>query len=106
MSIWVPAHFQVLPLVLAAYQDVGRVTEAITLFEQVPAPGNRPGPDHPDTLISRDSLAAAYRDAGRVTEAIRLHEQVLAARSPAVSCAASYDRAGARHMGPDVTLPW
>ena len=28
------------------------------------------GPDHPDTLQSRNNLAAAYRDAGRIAEAI------------------------------------
>ncbi len=37
------------------------------------------GPDHPDTLASRDNLANAYRDAGRLDEAISLHEQTLAA---------------------------
>jgi tetratricopeptide repeat protein len=38
------------------------------------------GPDHPDTLTSRNNLAAAYRAAGRYAEAIRLHEQTLADR--------------------------
>ena len=38
------------------------------------------GPDHPDTLLSRNNLAVAYRDAGRTDEAISLHEQNLAAR--------------------------
>jgi RNA polymerase sigma factor (sigma-70 family) len=38
------------------------------------------GPDHPDTLNSRNSLAAAYLAAGRVAEAIPLFEQTLAAR--------------------------
>jgi hypothetical protein len=38
------------------------------------------GPDHPDTLASRNNLANAYRDAGRTGEAISLHEQALAAR--------------------------
>ncbi|MFI5067845.1 MAG: tetratricopeptide repeat protein, partial [Streptosporangiales bacterium] len=37
------------------------------------------GPDHPDTLASRDNLAAAYRAAGRAAEAIPLHQQTLAA---------------------------
>jgi tetratricopeptide (TPR) repeat protein len=37
------------------------------------------GPDHPDTLASRNTLAVAYRDVGWVAGAIRLHEQVLAA---------------------------
>ena len=38
------------------------------------------GPDHPDTLQSRNNLATAYRAAGRLDEAISLHEQTLAAR--------------------------
>ena len=38
------------------------------------------GPDHPDTLNSRNSLAAAYLAAGRVADAIPLFEQTLAAR--------------------------
>ena len=38
------------------------------------------GPDHPDTLNSRNSLAAAYLAAGRVSEAIPLFEQILAVR--------------------------
>ncbi len=38
------------------------------------------GPDHPDTLNSRNSLAAAYLAAGRVAEAIPLFEQILSVR--------------------------
>ena len=38
------------------------------------------GPDHPDTLNSRNSLAAAYLAAGRVADAIPLFEQTLAGR--------------------------
>jgi RNA polymerase sigma factor (sigma-70 family) len=38
------------------------------------------GPDHPDTLNSRNSIAAAYLAAGRVAEAIPLFEQMLAVR--------------------------
>ena len=38
------------------------------------------GPDHPDTLNSRNSLAAAYLAAGRVADAIPLFEQALAVR--------------------------
>jgi RNA polymerase sigma factor (sigma-70 family) len=38
------------------------------------------GPDHPDTLNSRNSLAAAYLAAGRVDDAISLFEQILAVR--------------------------
>jgi RNA polymerase sigma factor (sigma-70 family) len=36
------------------------------------------GPDHPDTLNARNSLAAAYLAAGRVDDAIPLFEQALA----------------------------
>jgi hypothetical protein len=38
------------------------------------------GPDHPDTLQSRNNLAVDYQDAGRTDEAITLLEQVLADR--------------------------
>ena len=38
------------------------------------------GPDHPDTLGSRNNLAAAYQAAGRADKAIPLFEQTLAAR--------------------------
>ncbi|WP_083899805.1 tetratricopeptide repeat protein [Nocardia abscessus] len=38
------------------------------------------GPDHPDTLVSRNNLANAYGSAGRLAEAITLHEQNLADR--------------------------
>ena len=37
------------------------------------------GPDHPDTLASRNNLAAAYQAAGRAAVAILLFEQALAA---------------------------
>ncbi len=35
------------------------------------------GPDHPDTLTSRNNLAGAYRSAGRLDQAITLYEQTL-----------------------------
>jgi len=38
------------------------------------------GPDHPDTLNARNSLAAAHQAAGRPAEAIPLFEQTLAVR--------------------------
>jgi hypothetical protein len=38
------------------------------------------GPDHPQTLTSRNNLAGAYQWAGRLLEAIALYEQVLADR--------------------------
>ena len=54
--------------------------QAIVIGERLVAASERVlGPDHPDTLTSRDNLAADYHDAGRFDEAISLHEQVLAA---------------------------
>jgi tetratricopeptide (TPR) repeat protein len=48
-----------------AYQEAGRVAEAIALFEQTLAAFAAVlGPDHPKTLISRANLASAYREAG------------------------------------------
>ncbi len=38
------------------------------------------GPDHPDTLTSRDNLATAYLYAGRLDEAIELQRQTIADR--------------------------
>jgi tetratricopeptide (TPR) repeat protein len=35
------------------------------------------GPDHPDTLTSRNNLAATYQDAGRTKDAIKLHQATL-----------------------------
>jgi tetratricopeptide (TPR) repeat protein/tRNA A-37 threonylcarbamoyl transferase component Bud32 len=35
------------------------------------------GPDHPDTLVTRNNLAYAYRAAGKTAAAIRLHEETL-----------------------------
>ena len=61
-----------------AYQDAGRIDEAIALHEQNLEDRTRIlGPHHPDTLITRNNLAGAYRDAGRIDEAIALHEQTL-----------------------------
>jgi tetratricopeptide (TPR) repeat protein len=55
--------------------------QAIAIGERLVADQERVlGPDHPDTLGSRNNLALAYRAAGRFDEAISLHEQALAAR--------------------------
>ena len=60
-----------------AYHAVGRLSEAIALYEQVLADSiSVLGGDHPDTLTSRNNLAGAYESAGRLTEAIALYEQV------------------------------
>jgi hypothetical protein len=46
--------------------ETGYVAKAIPLFEQTLAALERVlGPDHPDTMRSRNNLALAYRDAGR-----------------------------------------
>ena len=53
--------------------------QAILIGERLLADQERVlGPDHPDTLTSRNNLAIAYQDAGRTGEAITLHEQNLA----------------------------
>jgi hypothetical protein len=49
-----------------AYQDAGRLGEAIPLYKTTLTDRERIlGGTHPDTLMSRDNLAAAYRAAGR-----------------------------------------
>ncbi len=56
-------------------------TQAIDVGEPLTADLERMlGPNHPDTLNSRNSLAAAYQAAGRPTEAIPLFEQTLVGR--------------------------
>ena len=62
----------------SAYQDAGRLHEAITLYEKTLEDRTHVlGPRHPDTLLSRNNLATAYREAGRLDEAIPLHGQTL-----------------------------
>ena len=64
-----------------AYQDAGRLEEAIPLFERTLADREQIlGETHPDTLTARSNLAAAYHDAGRLAEAIPLFERALADR--------------------------
>ena len=62
--------------------DLGdSAAQAIAVGEPLLADHERVlGPDHPDTLASRNDLAEAYRDAGRAAEAIPLHERTLADR--------------------------
>jgi len=61
-----------------AYQETGRLDDAIILYEQTLEVSTRVlGPHHPHTLASRNNLASAYRDAGRLDESITLHEQNL-----------------------------
>ena len=55
----------------AAYQDAGKLPEAIALFERVrDARIAKLGPDHPDTLTTLNNLALAYQAAGKLAEAI------------------------------------
>ena len=55
--------------------------QAIVLGEPLIADLERMlGPDHPDTMNARNSLAAAYHAAGRTAEAIPLVQQILADR--------------------------
>ena len=54
--------------------------QAIAIGEELTADLERVlGPDHPDTLSSRNNLAEAYRGEARAAEAIPLYEQNLAA---------------------------
>ena len=65
-----------------AYQDAGRLDEAIALYEQTLEDRTRIlGPHHPHTLTSRNNLANAYQNAGRLDEAIALYEQNLEDRT-------------------------
>jgi len=63
----------------SAYQAVGRLREALTLFEQTLADRVRIlGPGHPATLVSRGNLASAYQAVGRLAEAVPLLERSVA----------------------------
>ena len=61
-------------------RDLGLPYEALTLGLAVDALEGLLGPDHPDTLTSRNNLASAYESVGRLEEAITLYEQVLSDR--------------------------
>lgn len=65
-----------------AYQEAGRLSDAIPLYEQNLADRARVlGPDHPETLTSRNNLASAYADAGRLQDAVTLYQQNLTDRT-------------------------
>ena len=71
----------------AAYEDAGRLAEAIQLFEQTLAGRERLlGPGDPETMRSRNDLARAYRDAGRVADAVPLVEQTLRGPGAPIRC--------------------
>ena len=60
-----------------AYQQTGKLPEAIALYERVrDAQIVKLGPDHPDTLYTLSSLGKAYHAAGKIREAIALLERV------------------------------
>jgi tetratricopeptide (TPR) repeat protein len=56
-------------------------TAALKLLEETLALQKaKPGPDHPDTLMTMDNLAQCYADLGRHAEALKLREETLALR--------------------------
>ncbi|NQW18891.1 MAG: tetratricopeptide repeat protein [Chloroflexi bacterium] len=56
----------------------GRFQDASELHEKTLEVRERVlGPEHPDTLSSRNNLANAYQSAGRVAEAIEAHERTM-----------------------------
>ena len=60
-----------------AYQNAGKLTQAIELFEQVrDAEAKTSGANDHNTLITLANLAGAYRQAGKLTQATELYEQV------------------------------
>ena len=61
--------------------DLGMPQLALTLTDSVTRAGDTLGPDHPDTLTTRNNLAYTYQDAGRLEEAITLYEQNLEDRT-------------------------
>ncbi|WP_432560669.1 tetratricopeptide repeat protein [Granulicoccus sp. GXG6511] len=61
--------------------DAGLASAAISYFAQLAEEcRDRLGPDHPDTLASRNNLAYAYQAAGNLGEAIPLYTRTLADR--------------------------
>ena len=72
-----PHTFEALFHAFSHASDLGLPYAALTLDVAVDALEGLLGPDHPDTLTSRNNLAGAYESAGRLEEAITLYEQVL-----------------------------
>ena len=65
-----PLTFTARNALAGTYQAAGRLSEAISLFEEALAGRMRIlGPIHSDTLVSRSHLAYAYLEAGRVDDA-------------------------------------
>ena len=57
--------------------SLGMSQLALCLTDSVTQACDALGPDHPDSLASRNNLAGTYRDAGRLDKAIALYEQTL-----------------------------
>lgn len=57
--------------------SLGMSQLALCLADSVTRACGALGPDHPNTLASRNNLAGTYRDAGRLDKAIALYEQNL-----------------------------
>ena len=60
--------------------EFGAPQAALSLSDAVEHLGEVLGPDHPDTLTSRNNLAGAHESAGRLGQAIALYEQNLTDR--------------------------
>jgi tetratricopeptide (TPR) repeat protein len=61
-----------------AYQDAGRSTDALTLYESLLAHHREIfGAEHPDTLRVRNNCAIAYEYLGHVDQSIAIFERVL-----------------------------
>ena len=90
-------------------QNAGSVGSAIAYYQELMAEAEtRLGPDHRDTLASRNSLALAYRQGGDLGKAVSLFEQNVADRERVLSpdhpdTLTSRDNlAGAYHVGGDL----
>ena len=75
-----PLFSKVLASALWYSAELGAPQAAVALSDAVTHLSKILGPDHPDTLTSRNNLAGAYRSAGRLDQAIPLYEEVLADR--------------------------
>ena len=73
-----PLFNNVLASVLWYSAELGAPQAAVALSDAVTHLSKILGPDHPDTLASRNNLACTYRSAGRLDEAITRFEEVLA----------------------------
>ena len=74
-----PATLRSMNKLAFSYRELGRLAEALKLFEETLALQKaKLGPDHPDTLASMHSLAVSYQNLGRHAEALKLREETLA----------------------------